>query len=364
MAAGLALCAALSWSATNAALETDPGALSLAMQRAFDEGAKKGWPFASTLHYETTVFDAGRSFALFKPGDPQYGEVAGTAVQVATDAHYDALLNDDASVWYVREAATWVRDHGTADQAQKASVLLDKIVAGDADPAVLAGQAEDDAKAIAVAFRRDPDSLVQIVVADMRAYNLTHDRQYRSLLLLHASEPAMPLTRVAETELTELFAIVDQALHAGDGFSETDRVEAKLLDQERRTTPSLAAIGRGAAVAKEIRLSHTAPADEYFGKTRLSPLGAGNEILRINKYLDAGWGTRMAQDALYLESSLEDWQHQYPHDPTLPSRLVAFYRLLVRIDDESTRPEAKKMRTLVLVQYAGSLQARELTVSQ
>jgi len=85
--------------------------------------------------------------------------------------------------------------------------------------------------------------------------------------------------------------------------------------------------------------------------------------VRINKYLDAGWGTRMAQDALYVESSLEDWQHQYPHDPTLPSKLVAYYRLLLRVDDETTRPEAKKMRDLVLVQYAGSPQARDLAVN-
>ena len=77
-------------------------------------------------------------------------------------------------MWYVREAATWVRDHGPADQAQRASALLDKIVAGEADPAVLAAQAEADAKAIAVAFRRDSDSLVQSIVADVRAYNLTH----------------------------------------------------------------------------------------------------------------------------------------------------------------------------------------------
>jgi hypothetical protein len=113
-------------------------------------------------------------------------------------------------------------------------------------------------------------------------------------------------------------------------------------------------------VSNEVRLSRTAPADEYFGRTRLSPLGVGLELIRINKYLDAGWGKRMAQDALYLESSLEDWQHQYPHDPTLPPRLLAFYRLLIRIDDVTTQPEAKKIRSLVLVQYAGSAQAREL----
>jgi len=352
--------AGLSFASASAVIETDPSVLSQTMQRAYEEGAKKGWPFSATLHYQTTVFDAGRSFALFKPADPHYAEVAAVAIQVATDAHYDPLLNDDASLWYVRDAAKWVQEHGDADQAKKAGALLDKIVAGDADPAALARQAEDDAIANAAAFRRDPDSSIQIVVADVRAYNLTRERRYRSLMFLHASEPTMPLTRLADPEGAQLFAIVDEARHGGGGFTETDRFEARMLDERRRATPALQTIGRARSVPNEVRLARTAPADEYFGRTRLSPLGVGLELIRINKYLDAGWGKRMAQDALYLESSLEDWQHQYPHDPTLPPRLLGFYRLLIRIDDVTTQPEAKKIRNLVLVQYAGSAQAREL----
>ena len=42
----------------------------------------------------------------------------------------------------------------------------------------------------------------------------------------------------------------------------------------------------------------TAPADEYFGQTKLSPIGVRNALLHISKYLDAGWGTRMTGDAL------------------------------------------------------------------
>jgi hypothetical protein len=358
--AAFSFAVSLSCALASAAVQTDPVALFATMQRAYDEGVAKGWPFASALRYESTVFDAGRSYALFNATDPHYGDVAAAAVKVATEVHYDALLNDDASVWYVREAAKWVADHDAdPENAKKGAALYDKIVAGDTDATALAAQAEDDAKANAVAFRRDSDSLVQIVIADVRAYNLTRDLQYRSLLLLHASEPALPLTRLPAVEGAQLFAVVDDALHASSGFSETDRFEAKTLTERRRATPRSQNFGKTIA-SNNLRLLQTAPADEYFGRTRLSPLGAGNEIIRISKYLDAGWGTRMAQDALYLESSIEDWQRQYPHDPTLPKRLVAFYRLLLRIDDASTQPEAKKIHDLVLVQYAGTAQAREL----
>lgn len=362
LVAAISFAASLSFAAASAAIQTDPLALFQTMQRAYDEGTAKGWPFALALRYQSTVFDAGRTYALFSATDPHYGDVATAAVQVATEAHYDALLNDDASLWYVREAAQWVAEHGDSESAKKAAALYDKILSGEADPATLAAQAEDDAKADAAAFRRDADSLVQIVVADVRAYNLTNDRTYRSLLLLHAAESAMPLTRLPAGEGAQLFGVVDGALRGG-GFSETDRFEARLLDRRRRATPRLQAFGRS-TLPNGAALAVTAPADEYFGRTRLSPLGVSNEIVRINKYLDAGWGTRMAPDALYLESSVEDWQHQYPHDPTLPKRLVDFYRLLLRIDDASTVPEAKKMRALVLVQYAGTSQARELADAQ
>ena len=105
LVAAISFAASLSFAAASAAIQTDPLALFQTMQRAYDEGTAKGWPFALALRYQSTVFDAGRTYALFSATDPHYGDVATAAVQVATEAHYDALLNDDASLWYVREAA-------------------------------------------------------------------------------------------------------------------------------------------------------------------------------------------------------------------------------------------------------------------
>jgi hypothetical protein len=349
---------------SRAAIETDPLALYATMRQAYDEGAAKGWPFAAEAYYQTTVFDAGRSYALFKPTDAQYAEVAGLAVDVATQMHYNPLTNDDASEWYVREACVWVQGHSDPDRVAKASALLARLMAGDRDPVILSDQAEDDASEVAKNFHRDADSLVQVIVADVRAYNLTKNAKYRSLLLQHAADPALPLVRVPNPESLELFAIATQAGSAVDAaFSEADRANAKLVVERRRRTPELQVIGRVKALPHTLRLTHTAPADEYFGNSKLSPIGVGNEIIRINRYLDAGWGDRMASDALLLVGSIQDWQHQYPHDATLPRHLYDVYRLLRRVDAAATQPEAEKMRMLLLVQYANSPQARDLAAS-
>jgi hypothetical protein len=289
----LAACAALSFLAGSLGLATATPLPSVG----------KSWTFAGALAYQSAIFDAGRAVSISAHDAPAYAELAAATVDVATRLHYDALLNDDACVWYVREAAQWVKDHGTPEQSPAAAALLAKIAAGDASSAALAVQAEDDARAEMADFRHDPAVAAQLAVADARAYNLTHDPRYRRLARVPAATTAIP---------------------------------------------------------RALRLLRTAPADEYFGQTRLSPLGVGNEFLRIAKYLDAGWGAQMAPDALYLASSLEEWQRQYPHDPTLPRHLLDYYGLLQRVDAPATISEAAAIRALVLVQYAGSAQALAL----
>jgi len=363
-AAALALAAFLSLPvAGGAVIETDPLALYATMRQVYDEGAAKGWPFAAETYYQTAVFDAGRSYALFKPSDAQYAEVASLAVDVATQMHYNPLTNDDASEWYVREACVWVQAHAEPDRAAKASALLARLTAGERDPAALSEQAEEDALAVAKSFHRDADSLVQVIVADVRAFNLTKAAKYRSLMLLHAADPGLPLARVPSPEGIELFTIARDAAIAGSAFSEADRANAKLVDERRRRTPELQVIGRVKAVPHNVRLTRTAPADEYFGNSKLSPIGVGNEVIRINRYLDAGWGDRMASDALLLVGSIQDWQRQYPHDATLPQHLYDVYRVVKRVGAVATQPEADKIRMLLLVQYASSLQARQLAAS-
>ncbi|MBC5811179.1 MAG: hypothetical protein GIW95_10085 [Candidatus Eremiobacteraeota bacterium] len=346
-----------------AAIETNPDALYATMRKAFDDGVAKKWPFASELYYQATVFDAGRSYALFKPTDAQYAEVAALAVEIATQLHYDPLSNNDAAEWYVREAATWVAQHNDGTSKAHATALLAALQTADADPAALAGQAVADARANVASFPKDADAQAALVVAELRAYNLSKSVIYRAAALQSAAVAGFPVVRVPDPEAGELFVLVAQALGAGGDFSEAERADAKRLDALRKATPALQVIGRTRAVPHDLRLTKTAPADEYFGNTHLSPIGVRNELIRINKYLDVGWGDRMTKDAIYVENSVNDWQRRYPHDLTLPQHIYDLYRLLQRVGSPASLAEASTVRSLLLVQYANSAQARQLADS-
>ena len=345
-----------------AAIETDPAALYQTMRKAYDDGAAKNWPFESELYYLSTIFDAGRAYSLFRPTDSNYGEVASLAVDVASQLHYDPLTNNDAALWYVLEAASYVGKNGDAQHQTEANSLAARLSALGDDPRLLATQAEADARANADAFHHDGDALVQLIMADVRGYNLTHDIAYRSSLLQHAADPATPLARVPDPEYGEMFAIAASAL-ADPGFTDTDRTAARAIEYRREHTPDLQVIGRVRAIPHDLRLTRTAPADEYFGRLKFSPIGVRNEVVRINKYLDKGWGYRMESDALQVENAVADWQKQYPHDTTLPGTLLDAFRLLQRVETDKTKDAAGRLKTTLLVEYAGSRQAKELASS-
>jgi hypothetical protein len=342
-----------------AAIETDPAALYATMKTAYDKGSTRGWPFESELYYESTVLDAGRAYSLFRPSDEQYAEVALLAVDVASMLHYNPLTSNDASLWYVIEASAYVAKNGDVQHQAEANALLARLNPSIDDPKLLASQAETDALANVQAFRRDGDALVALIVADVRAYNLTHDVAYRSALLQHAADPSTPLVRVPDPEYGEMFAVAQSAL-ADPGFDEADRAAARTIKYRRDHTPELKVIARVSSVPHELRLTRTAPADEYFGNLKYSPIGVRNEVTRINKYLDKGWGFRMEGDALQVDSAVEDWQKQYPHDETLPGTLLDAYKLMERVESDKTKGAAVRIKTILLVQYASTRQAQEL----
>jgi len=357
-ALGALMCASLGQPAP-AAIETDPFALYQTMRKAYDAGSAKGWPFGNEVFYQTTVLDAGRAYSLFRPTDSQYAELAALTVDVTTELHYNPLTNNDAAMWYVLESANYEARNGDQAHQSEGSALVQRLNGIADNPPLLAKSAEADALADVEEFHKDGDSVVQLIVTDVRAYNLTHDPAYRSALLQHAADPAAPLARVPDPEYGEMFSIATSAL-TDPGFNEADQGAARIIKYRRDHTPELKVIARVESIPHELRLTRTAPADEYFGNLKYSPLGVHNELVRINKYLDKGWGFRMEGDALQVDSAVEDWQHQYPHDTTLPPVLLDVYQLLDRVHTDNTMEAGKRVKTLLLVQYPSSRQAQEL----
>ncbi len=79
-----------------------------------------------------------------------------------------------------------------------------------------------------------------------------------------------------------------------------------------------------------------APADEYFGKLKLSILGIRNTIkdqgLKIDVDPDKA-GSTMGSIGL-TEDAIRDWQHKYPCDSWLPGTLYALERFYGKIHTE------------------------------
>jgi hypothetical protein len=296
----------------HAAPSSDPAGLYQTMKAAYARGATDGWHRADQVYFFSTVLDAGRAYQLFAPNDPNNATLAGLTVDLATELHYDVLTNRDAAEWYVRAAA----EANAADDVRgsEARALLAKLDGEDADPAKLAADADEDATLNVVVAPDDPDALLEQVEAERRAYLITKNDRYRSLAQDDAAQPGFPSGR------------------------DVARDEAY---------PAVAA-----------------PADEYFGQTKLSPLGVRNALERIGKYLDAGWGNQMTKETLWVVDSLEDWQHQYPRDYELPRLLLQTYNTLGRMDSPEAQKAEADVRRILTVEYNATAEARSLLTSE
>jgi len=330
-----------------------------AMKTAYDKGAAAGWHLGDELDYFSTVLDAGRAFELRRRDDPENYALKGTTVDLAARLHYNPLTNRDAAEWYVRLAAqTYAND---PERGVAARALLTKLDAEDADTTTLARDADADASAIAATYPNDVDALLDQVDADVRAYGMSKDTAYRSLALARAAQPAFPIALVAPDTVKDLNAFTDAARLGSSGYSADDAEAAKAIVSHRATAKSLHTIGH--VLSHDAYLVITAPADEYFGRSKLSPIGVRNALLHITKYLDAGWGPQMTGDALYVVDALDDWRQQYPRDYELPRLLLNTYKTLDRINSPQAHEAEVHVKHLLTVEYNASDEAQSLLAS-
>jgi hypothetical protein len=349
----------LPFAPARAALDVDPAQLYRQMKVAFDKGAAAGWHLADQDDYFSAVLDAGRAYELRRRDEPQNLELQGVTVDMAALLSYDPLISNDAAEWYVRvSAASFAND---PQRGAAARALIAKLDAEDADNALLAHDADADATALTVAYPGDVQALLGQVDADLRAYNLTQDVRWRTLALQRAAQAVFPIGSVPQDLGKVLFPMVDAARNAGPGYSTDEREAARAVASHRASAHGLPMIGH--VVAHDRFLIITAPADEYFGRTKLSPIGVHNELARIGKYLDAGWSGQMTKDTVYVIDSLDDWQHQYPRDYELPRLYKRIFDLLGREDSPQAKQAQKDVRRTLLVNYPNSSEARDFLSS-
>ncbi|MDQ2680342.1 MAG: hypothetical protein M3Y21_04875 [Candidatus Eremiobacteraeota bacterium] len=72
-----------------------------------------------------------------------------------------------------------------------------------------------------------------------------------------------------------------------------------------------------------------APADEYFGRMKMSVLGIHNELMRLSVQAkrDPAHPERVANLAALLENSIHDWEQHYPRDPWLARHIYGLARV-------------------------------------
>ncbi|GAC1391269.1 MAG: hypothetical protein NVSMB31_08640 [Vulcanimicrobiaceae bacterium] len=346
----------------SADIVADPQVLYTQMKSAYDKGQHHGWKFLDQQYYFETILNAGRAYSLQHPDDPNYGELALLTVTVATGLHYNPLTNHDAVPWYVREAAAYVISHGTAEDAKKATALLDRANAV-TDPTLEARLADEDASANVHDYGFDRDVLLQQVEAEWRGYVLTKDPSWRTLALQHAAASFFPVEQLPTTYGDDFINAARGAVNGNAGYGTGDVVNAKKMLAHLKSVAPLRLIGTVNSQSHAGYLSTLAPADEYFGRLNMSILGMRNELHRINVYLDAGYGERESNAGVFLAEAVDDLHRVYPRDRDLPALLLQTYRTLQRMHSAEIQKSAGVIRSILTIEYQDTVQARELLAS-
>ncbi len=88
--------------------------------------------------------------------------------------------------------------------------------------------------------------------------------------------------------------------------------------------------------------ARVAPADEYFGKLKMSVLGIRNTIKDVGANLDidqARW-TQLASKAAFCEDAMRDWEKKYPQDSWLAKTVFSLERMYAKLDSDEGRQRA------------------------
>lgn len=108
-----------------------------------------------------------------------------------------------------------------------------------------------------------------------------------------------------------------------------------------------------------------APADEYFGRMKMSILGIRNGL--HDTTLRVGFDPRHAATQLgtcrWLQDSIEDWGDKYPNDSWLPGTVFGLERLYERMHSVAARAYQRDLAAWVHRHYRGSRFERAFTIA-
>ena len=120
--------------------------------------------------------------------------------------------------------------------------------------------------------------------------------------------------------------------------------------------PKKAAARHKMAPLKKVASKKVAPADEYFGRLKLSILGIRNTIKDLGMKADyepvkAG---SILGSAVLAEDALQDWQRKYPLDPWIPKTAFSLALLYGKIPTDTGQKRAKGTIKWLIARYPSS----------
>jgi hypothetical protein len=104
-----------------------------------------------------------------------------------------------------------------------------------------------------------------------------------------------------------------------------------------------------------------APADEYFGRLKLSILGIRNTIKDMGLKADADpqHAVSSVMGAVALtEDAMRDWEKKYPADSWIPPAILSLERLYAKVDSDEARAHAKIVMVWLVHDYPKSVPAK------
>jgi hypothetical protein len=111
-------------------------------------------------------------------------------------------------------------------------------------------------------------------------------------------------------------------------------------------------------VTKVVRV---APADEYFGRLKMSILGIRNQLhdLAMRAQYQPEKTADIMGPAGFVEDSIRDWEHKYPADPWLPRNVFLLERLYSQIHTNDGQRSTARTLHWLLARYPHTWYGKE-----
>jgi hypothetical protein len=111
--------------------------------------------------------------------------------------------------------------------------------------------------------------------------------------------------------------------------------------------------------------ANVAPADEYFGRLKMSILGIGNVIrdMRLRVESDASRAPSIFGALEMTENAIRDWEAKYPRDSWIPRSLLALESCYLAANNERARELAIRTENWLRRDFPGTtyaMQGREV----